>query len=115
MNGVVSRRLAIVSLVVGLLIVVASLVSAFGVLRVGGGPDGWCMQGSVRPPLGFGAPDYEQITVTGEPSLFPLGIVCRFVASDGSVAIATTSWWTTGFAAVGVALIVAAVVVLVRK
>lgn len=93
----------------------ASLVSAFGVLRVGGGPDGWCMKGSVRPPLGFGAPDYEQITVTGEPSLFPLGIVCRFVASDGSVAIATTSWWTTGFAAVGVALIVAAVVVLVRK
>ncbi|CAN5456690.1 hypothetical protein BH10ACT7_BH10ACT7_22590 [soil metagenome] len=109
------RALAAVSLVTGSLVILASGMSAFGVLRVGGGPDGWCMRGSVRPPLGFGAPDYEQITATGQPSLFPLGIVCRFVASDGSVAVATTPWWTTAFAAVGVALIVVAATVCLRS
>lgn len=104
------RSVTLVVLTTGIAILAFGCLGAFADVHVGGGPDGWCMKGSVHPPLGFGAPHVEQITATGEVSTLPLGLVCTFLAEDGTKVVATTSWAWTLLAATGILLIVLAAV-----
>ncbi|MFZ2964210.1 MAG: hypothetical protein WA006_05945, partial [Rhodoglobus sp.] len=104
------RSVAWVILVAGIAVLAFSFLGAFADVHVGGGPDGWCLKGSVHPPLDFGAPHVEQTTATGEPSVLPLGLVCTFLAEDGTTVVVTTSWVWTVLAAAGVLLITLATV-----
>ncbi|GAA0499409.1 hypothetical protein [Microbacterium aurantiacum] len=87
-------RLAIPSLVIGGILILAGIVGALGPLIT---RDASACVNNVQPPADFTARHQEGITATGEMiSLFPFGAQCSYLApSTGETALSVVPLWPT--------------------